>query len=345
MPHAIDLNSAEALLFEDSGADFTEAKEAIVEGLLRLTEYHCTGEGTEGETIYGVRPTSKLVSGFLLPRYDRTGEDETSDIHISTMGVDLQIAAGQAGEIVIRPSCMIYIRELPSWQDISDPRHEMMPQVQLSRDARQGVERRARDYIQERIGELPPLAENEEQEGEGDTVARTEEAWEAVDASEELRLEAGGDDPDARGTAQATAQAADQAERSARAYQYESQRRSQLRRERIAAIAAIRREAFDRAFTELGIRLVATGSDGAVERTVASSDLDESVQSEIIEAGIETVLAEEQNIDASTRADDPEEGPPLAFGAMGPLRPHVGRIDDRFAGAAADSSKMEKDGP
>ena len=331
MPHAIDLNSAEDCLFEDSEADFTEAKEAIVEGLLRLTEQHCTGEGTEGEIIYGVRPTAKLVSGFLLPRYDQAGEDETSDIHVSTMGVDIQIAVDQAGMVAIRPSCAIYVRELPSWQEISDPRHEMMPQVQLSRDARQMVEQRARNYIQERIGALPPLDESEVQERAGEVIARTEETREAIDESEAAGLEAGGNGPNAGRTTREIARTADQDERVARAHQRESQRRAQARRERISVIAEIRREAFDCAFRELGIRLVTTGSDSAIGRPVASGDLDESDQSEVIEAGIETVLADEQDINGSTRADDLVEELPVAAGATGPLRSDVGRIDDQFA--------------
>src|SRR5690606_1081890 len=157
---AVDLRSAETRYQANTGGDFTEAKEALVDALLRLTEQRCTGEGADGEVIYGVRPSSKLVSGFLLPRYDRTGaEDETSDIHIATMGLDLQVAAGTSGEVAIRPSLSVYLRQLPSWQEICDPRHEMMPQVQLSRDTRLMVEQRARAYIQERIAELPPPPE------------------------------------------------------------------------------------------------------------------------------------------------------------------------------------------
>jgi hypothetical protein len=96
---AVDLRSAEARYRANTGGDFTEAKEAIVDALLRLTEQRCTGEGADGEVIYGVRPSSKLVSGFLLPRFDRSGVDDTSDIHIATMGLDLQVAAEAPGEV------------------------------------------------------------------------------------------------------------------------------------------------------------------------------------------------------------------------------------------------------
>ncbi len=328
---AIDLTSAEDRFIRSTGADFTEAKEAIVEGLLRLTERRCTGEGEDGEVVYAVRPSGKLVSGFLLPRYDRAGVDETSDIHISTMGIDLQIAANQAGDITVQPHLAIYVRELPSWQEISDPRHDMMPQVQLSRDARQMVEQRARAIIQDRIDTLPPLVENEEQERAGNVIAAAEVANANADATEETGLEADLDDPDARGMAQAAAQSAERAQRAASAHQLEAQHRAQSRQERVASIAAIRREAFDRAFAELGIRLVAPDTEGAAEKPITTGDLDRSAQSEIIEAGVETNVAVQEDIGTEPTEDDPEAGPPPGSAALRSLRDGAGRIDDRFA--------------
>jgi hypothetical protein len=48
--------------------DLTEAKEAVVEGLVQLAIQRCTGEGAEGEFVFGMKPSAKFVSGFLLPR-------------------------------------------------------------------------------------------------------------------------------------------------------------------------------------------------------------------------------------------------------------------------------------
>ena len=107
-PAAVNLTDFEDRYRADRGVDLTEVKEALVDSLLRLTEQHCTGEGSEGEIIYGARPSSRLVSAFLLPRYDRTGvEDETSDIHIATMGVDLQLATGTSGTVTIEPALAV----------------------------------------------------------------------------------------------------------------------------------------------------------------------------------------------------------------------------------------------
>ncbi|MEJ0063301.1 MAG: hypothetical protein WDO70_08900 [Alphaproteobacteria bacterium] len=152
---AINLEASERELHKKTDADFTEVKEAIVEGLLGLTEQKCVGSSPEGDVMLGARPSSKLVSGFLLPRYDQAGEDDTSDIHIATMGMDLQVHSNQSGSIELRPQLAIYVRELPSWEEISSPDNDMMPPVQLSRETRQRVEQRARDLIQEQIGELP----------------------------------------------------------------------------------------------------------------------------------------------------------------------------------------------
>src|SRR4051794_24799328 len=97
-PLGVNLDSVERRMRAATGTDLTEAKEAVVEALLRLAVQKCTGEGNAGEFIFGVKPSAKLVSGFLLPRFDATGQgDETSDIHIATMGVDLQVSAECSG--------------------------------------------------------------------------------------------------------------------------------------------------------------------------------------------------------------------------------------------------------
>jgi hypothetical protein len=305
---AVDLQETERRHRQDTGADFTEAKEAVVDALLRLTEQHCTGEGPDGEVIYGARPSSKFVSGFLLPRFDQTGQDdETTDIHIATMGIDLQVASAAAGEITVRPSIAVCIRQLPTWQEISDPRHEMMPQVRLSRDARQMAEQRARAYIQERLGELPPIPEDDEEERAG----------------------------------QALAQAADVADRAAGAHQQRLQRRAASREERIAAISALRTEAFNRAFAELGIRVVSPRL-GAAGRILTSEDIDETDSGQVIELGIEEAHDEISTAPAPPEQDDPEEGAPPASGAIGALRASAARLDDHFAAPQSIPQKWRR---
>src|SRR5947207_3443317 len=136
-PCGVNLDAVERGMRAATSADLTEAKEAIVEALLRLAVQKCTGEGNTGEFIFGVKPSARLVSGFLLPRFDATGQgDETSDIHIATMGIDLQVAAEQSGEIAVVPDIAIYVRMLPTWEELTDPRHDIVPRSELSREMR-----------------------------------------------------------------------------------------------------------------------------------------------------------------------------------------------------------------
>jgi hypothetical protein len=324
---AVDLERYEREMRGNEARDLTEAKEGLVDALLSLTMRRCTGEGPEGAVIYGVRPSAKLVSGFLLPRFDPTGlEDETSDIRIATMGVDLQLAAESSGEVVVRPEICIYVRVLPRWDEIMDPRHDMAPLVQLSREARRLVDERAATYIQERSAALPPVEDEAEAEEPGNAVAQAEQARENADRAEEAQAEAGAGDMEARGEARAAAQAAERAERVAATRQAENARRLAARRERNAAMTAIRREAFDRAFAELGIRLIGPQEDGVGERTVTAEDLIEEVQTDLSDAS-----AGAFTLEVAETEDNPEEGTPIAAGATVIVRPGAGRIEDRHA--------------
>ena len=81
----------------------SDAKEGIVDALLNRTWQRTSGSGQEGAIVYGSKPAMKFVSGFLLPRFEETGlEDETSDIHISTIGLDFQIKNAAAGLLDIQ---------------------------------------------------------------------------------------------------------------------------------------------------------------------------------------------------------------------------------------------------
>lgn len=299
--------------------DLTEAKEAIVDGLLGLTVEHCTGAGASGAFLFGAKPSSQLVSGFLLPRFDQMGGDETSDIHLATLGLDLQLAADAAGDAVVQPSLAIYVRELPDWDEISDPRHEMMPQPQLSRVARQQVEALARQYIDEAVAQLPPIGDEEPDERGGDAVAEAENARERADLAEET---AQGGDTEAQGDARAAVVTADRAEQAAAARAAAAARRRAARIERSRQRTEIRRAAFDRAFRELNITLNTDGIQGS--RPLTADDLLEPETSDVSRVD-EAADAEEPS------EDDPEHGPAPATGALGPLRPGAGRLEDRHA--------------
>lgn len=112
-----------------------DAKEALVDALLNMTWQRASGAGPEGGLVFAVKPSLRFVSGFLLPRFEETGQiDETSDIHISTHGLDLQIADGANGEFTVTAEFSIYVRALPSWEELTLPQHALFPNHPLRRD-------------------------------------------------------------------------------------------------------------------------------------------------------------------------------------------------------------------
>src|SRR6266566_4539135 len=332
-PRGVDLDAVERGMRNASGTDLTEAKEAVVEALLQLAVQKCTGEGHVGEFIFGVKPSAKLVSGFLLPRFDATGQgDETSDIHIATMGIDLQVAADRSGEVAAVPNLSIYVRMLPAWEDLTDPRHDMVPRSELSRETRQAVEGRARQYINEAIAALPPVEEAfEPDERPGEAVAVAERARDLADQAEQRVAEEGEPYADTRSHNRAAQAAAQRADEIATARRQGAQERLAARRQRNAAIAAIRREAFNRAFADLGIRLREARSGTTNARAVTADDLATDLGSEESQAGTLASSEEAQPQDAG--ADAATDGTPaeIAAGAALAVRPNAGILDDRIA--------------
>ena len=228
-----------------------------------------------------------MVSGFLLPRFDATGqEDETSDIHIATMGIDLQVAADRPGEIVVVPDLSIYVRMLPTWEDFTDPRHDMVPRSEISRETRQAVEDRARQYIGEAIAALPPIDEaSEPDERPGEAVAEAQRTRDLADQAEQRVAEDGESDAETRGQNRAAQAAALRAELVATAHRNRAQERLAARRQRNTAIAAIRREAFNRAFADLGIRLNEASAQSTKQQIVTADDLTTDLGGEESHAG------------------------------------------------------------
>lgn len=120
---------------DDLRACLSDAKEGLVDALLNMTWQRASGAGPEGETVFGAKPSMRFASGFLLPRFEETGQrDETSDIHISTHGVDFQIAAAAAGPLTVSASFAIYVRTLPTWEDLTKPEFDLFPRHPLRKE-------------------------------------------------------------------------------------------------------------------------------------------------------------------------------------------------------------------
>lgn len=135
-------------LAPDLASDITDAKEALVDALLNRTWQRCSGWGSEGSFVYGVKPSQRFVSGFLLPRFDELGvQDETSDIHISAHGLDFQVLSGTHGIVAAAVQLSIYIRVLPGWDELNDPSLDIMPQPPIQRD----IQRLITDATRQRL--------------------------------------------------------------------------------------------------------------------------------------------------------------------------------------------------
>ncbi|MBZ0132421.1 MAG: hypothetical protein K8F53_07405 [Rhodocyclaceae bacterium] len=97
-------------------------KEAVADGLLNITHARVAGTGEFGQVLYGIRPRSLLVSGFLLPMRDQDDGDEvTSPIWIASHGLDFQIAHKSNGLLHIQPGFSLYARVLPNEEDLKRP--------------------------------------------------------------------------------------------------------------------------------------------------------------------------------------------------------------------------------
>lgn len=132
-------------------ASLQEAKEAVADALVNMTVARCSGAGEFGRTVYGRSPERAFVSGFLLPRLAESGdEDETSDIHIAVIGLDLQVTKEAKGSAFIRPWFSVYARVLPEWSELVDPRLGIQPTFDLMPAIRKEIVHRIREATKAR---------------------------------------------------------------------------------------------------------------------------------------------------------------------------------------------------
>lgn len=96
-----------------------ELKEAVCDGLLNALVARVSGSDERGRTIGGGSPRRGIFAGQLLPRFDVTGAlDETTDISIAAMGMDLVLGAGTGAAVRVTPRFSAYVRVIPQWRDL-----------------------------------------------------------------------------------------------------------------------------------------------------------------------------------------------------------------------------------
>lgn len=96
-----------------------ELKEAVCDALVNALVGRVSGGDERGRAILGASPRRGLFAGQLLPRFDVGGVvDETSDIRIASVGIDLVVGAGSGATIRVAPRFSIYVRVIPLWSDL-----------------------------------------------------------------------------------------------------------------------------------------------------------------------------------------------------------------------------------
>jgi len=125
-------------------------KEAVVDSLLNLTFARISGHGQDGDVLFGSRPRSVLASAFLLPPLlsQGTGDEVTQPIRITAHGFDCQIHRNVPGKITIAPHFSVYVRVLPSIEDLRRP--DCAPRFRLDDEVRRSLQTRTKEALRAR---------------------------------------------------------------------------------------------------------------------------------------------------------------------------------------------------
>lgn len=96
-----------------------ELKEAVCDALVNALVDRVSGADERGRNLLGTSPRRGIFAGQLLPRFDTTGnDDETTDIRIAAVGMDLLALAGASATVRVTPRLSVYLRVIPNWQDL-----------------------------------------------------------------------------------------------------------------------------------------------------------------------------------------------------------------------------------
>lgn len=132
-------------------------KEAVVDSLLNGLAARLAGRGEFYQFVYGAKPSSALVSEFILPMplEERTGDEEADPIRVSAHGVDFQLRT-DAGSSVLNVSATgaVYVRILPNEDDIK-PDGRLFPSIPLTRDASAQLRTNTKEALKKLATELP----------------------------------------------------------------------------------------------------------------------------------------------------------------------------------------------
>jgi hypothetical protein len=96
-----------------------ELKEAVCDALVNALVDRVSGADERGRNLLGSSPRRGIFAGQLLPRFDITGnDDETTDIRIAAVGIDVVVNADISASMRVTPRLSIYVRVIPAWTDL-----------------------------------------------------------------------------------------------------------------------------------------------------------------------------------------------------------------------------------
>lgn len=166
-------------------------KEAVCDAVLERTRRVVSGEGAYGSVILGEKPSRFLSSGFVLPRLNEDGDDESSDIRIAAHGMDIRVVAAE-GELRIGLTLAVYVRALPSADELFSRDSRLVPRAEFNDAARQ----QAKNSINARAAaEIPPGTPSPERAARRAEISREVYVAMGVGVPAQAQLP-GGDDRD-----------------------------------------------------------------------------------------------------------------------------------------------------
>ena len=130
---------------EDLGKIDVELKEAVCDALVNMITQRASGTDDAGRYVHGKSPRRGVFSGQLLPRMSRANEDETSDIKIAAIGMDFNVSADAGSFLTAAPRFSVYVRVLPTWEEISSDRYGIEIDFKLSKETKSAIDQKIKE--------------------------------------------------------------------------------------------------------------------------------------------------------------------------------------------------------
>lgn len=132
-------------------------KEAVVDSLLNGLSARLAGRGDFYKVIYGAKPSTALMSEFIVPMPldERGGDEEADPIRISAHGMDFQMRSAAIGSKVgVSLTGAVYVRILPAEDEVK-PGGRLEATFPLTREARTDIRAKVREALGKLVAELP----------------------------------------------------------------------------------------------------------------------------------------------------------------------------------------------